>query len=168
MRRFQRYCCGVYNFLYADVVTHILPLSQTHGFCVVMNLCTAFHPSTTTFHPSLRYTLYADCAHIHTQKQSFFNCLLDMAAMDKSHSRAGSLSIDGHHLALMDGGAVSSSQTYLLSAGHANGTSFYHQNGQNQHHHHGHSSSDAHPNDERSCSLQTLARQTSIRNRSLR
>lgn len=42
------------------------------------------------------------------QKQSFFNCLLDMAAMEKSSSRAGSINIDNTH----DGNA--NSQTHLL------------------------------------------------------
>lgn len=49
-----------------------------------------------------------------TQKQSFFNCLLDMAAMEKSGgSRTGSLSIEASHDAV-------NSQTHLLH-GHQNG-----------------------------------------------
>lgn len=77
------------------------------------------------------------------QKQSFFNCLLDMAAMEKTNSRAGSINIDN------DGGGGGSgggnnvnSQTHLLHG----------QNGSNE---------------ERS-SLSQLARHSTIRKRSLR
>lgn len=72
------------------------------------------------------------------QKQSFFNCLLDMAAMERSNnSRAGSLSIDNGNN--NDG---TNSQTHLLQG------------------HHG-------TNEERS-SLSELARRNTLRNRSLR
>lgn len=47
------------------------------------------------------------------QKQSFFNCLLDMAALERSNnSRAGSLSIDN---GINDG---TNSQTHLLQGHH--------------------------------------------------
>lgn len=72
------------------------------------------------------------------QKQSFFNCLLDMAAMEKS-SRAGSLSIDGANPEAVN------SQTHLLHA-----------------HHH------AAGNHEDRPSLQELARRNTLRNRSMR
>lgn len=48
------------------------------------------------------------------QKQSFFNCLLDMAALEKSGgSRTGSLSIEGHE--------ATNSQTHLLNGHQQNG-----------------------------------------------
>lgn len=72
------------------------------------------------------------------QKQSFFNCLLDMAAMDKTNSRAGSINIETN----VDANANASSQTQLLHG----------QNGQEG---------------ERS-SLSQLARHSTIRKRSLR
>lgn len=48
------------------------------------------------------------------QKQSFFNCLLDMAALEKTGgSRTGSVSIEGHE--------ATNSQTHLLN-GQQNGS----------------------------------------------
>lgn len=73
------------------------------------------------------------------QKQSFFNCLLDMAAMEKTNSRAGSLSIDGNNA----DGNNANSQTHLLHGQPANG------------------------HEDRS-SLSELARRNTIRKRSLR
>lgn len=81
------------------------------------------------------------------QKQSFFNCLLDMAAMDKTNSRAGSLSIDGNH----DGNA--NSQTHLL---HGQQQQQHHQQPQQQNGH------------DHESSLTQLARRNTIRKRSLR
>ncbi|XP_030243317.1 voltage-dependent calcium channel type A subunit alpha-1 isoform X22 [Drosophila navojoa] len=71
-------------------------------------------------------------------KQSFFNCLLDMAALDKGGSRQGSISFEPNG----EGGA--NSQTHLLA-------STYHANGDVEHN-----------------SLATLARRSTIRKRSVR
>lgn len=80
------------------------------------------------------------------QKQSFFNCLLDMAAMDKTNSRAGSLSNDGNH----NGNA--NSQTHLL-------------HGQQQHQQQPQQHQNGHDHES---SLIQLARRNTIRKRSLR
>ncbi|XP_051864678.1 voltage-dependent calcium channel type A subunit alpha-1 isoform X10 [Drosophila albomicans] len=71
-------------------------------------------------------------------KQSFFNCLLDMAALDKGGSRQGSISFE------QNGEGAANSQTHLL-------TSTHHANGDVEHN-----------------SLATLARRTTIRKRSVR
>ncbi|XP_033150271.1 voltage-dependent calcium channel type A subunit alpha-1 [Drosophila busckii] len=71
-------------------------------------------------------------------KQSFFNCLLDMAALDKGGSRQGSISFDPN------GEGAANSQTHLLATTH-------HANGDVEHN-----------------SLATLARRSTIRKRSVR
>ncbi|KRK06770.1 uncharacterized protein Dyak_GE28689, isoform E [Drosophila yakuba] len=73
-------------------------------------------------------------------KQSFFNCLLDMAALDKGGSRQGSISFEPN------GEGAANSQTHLLASTH-----------------HHHANGDAEHN-----SLATLARRSTIRKRSVR
>lgn len=74
------------------------------------------------------------------QKQSFFNCLLDMAALEKTGgSRTNSLSIEGHE--------ATNSQTHLLNG-----------------HHNGATDSGEHLNG----SLAVLARRTTMRKRSVK
>lgn len=116
--------------------------------CVFVNT-PPHHPQN---HPCLR------CVQ---NKQSFFNCLLDMAAMDKTNSRTGSLCIDPNSAEAI------SSQTHLLQGyanGHANGHSAAHHlgggGGGGVHHVNGGGGD---------TSLTALARRTnSVRNRSLR
>ncbi|SPP88753.1 Hypothetical predicted protein, partial [Drosophila guanche] len=74
-------------------------------------------------------------------KQSFFNCLLDMAALDKGGSRQNSISFEAN------GEGAANSQTHLLASTH----------------HHHHANGDAEHN-----SLATLARRSTIRKRSVR
>lgn len=72
------------------------------------------------------------------KKQSFFDCLLDMAALDKGGSRQGSISYEPN------GTEAANSQTHLLAT---NG----HENGDAEH-----------------GSLATLARRSTMRKRSVR
>jgi hypothetical protein len=53
-----------------------------------------------------------DHLRIHTQKPSLFTTILDMAALEKTGSRAGSLSLENENV---------SSQTHLLYNHHQNG-----------------------------------------------
>lgn len=74
------------------------------------------------------------------QKQSFFDCLLDMTALDKGGSRQGSISFE------QNGHDAANSQTHLLA-----NTNNHQANGDAEH-----------------GSLATLARRSTMRKRSVR